>query len=260
MIMQNAIREAAIMSLSDQYKRQFGWRSWAVILDALPPVAGQTVLDLGCAVGDQAAELVARGARVIGLDANEELLLESQARDLANAEFRKADLRSFTNPGKPVDGLWCSFAAAYFPDLPDLLLSWTKHLRSGGWVALTEIDNLFGHGPLRARAKALLDDYARHAFVSGRYDFFMGRRLAGYLERSGFAISKILIVEDREFSFQGPAQQEVVEAWRGRFDRMSSLRDFCGSEFERVREEFLACLARDDHCSNAKVYSCIAIK
>ena len=50
------------MSLSDDYSRQFAWRSWATILDALPPLAGQTVLDLGCAVGDQAAELVARGA------------------------------------------------------------------------------------------------------------------------------------------------------------------------------------------------------
>jgi trans-aconitate methyltransferase len=248
------------MSLSDEYRRQFAWRSWAVILDALPSVAGQTVLDLGCAVGDLAAELVARGAHVIGLDANEELLLKAQARNLPNAEFRKADLRSFTNPGMQVDGLWCSFTAAYFPDLPDVLQSWTKPLRSGGWVALTEIDNLFGHEPLDVRAKALLDDYARDAFRSGRYDFYMGRRLAGYLERSGFAISKILVVEDQEFSFQGPAQQVVIEAWRGRFHRVSTLRDFCGSEFEHVREEFLDCLARDDHWSDAKVYSCIAIK
>lgn len=248
------------MSLSDEYKRQFGWRSWAAILDALPSVAGQTVLDLGCAVGDQAAELVARGAYVIGLDANEELLLEAQARNLPNTEFRKMNLRSFTNPGQPVDGLWCSFTAAYFPDLPDLLPSWTKPLRPGGWVAITEIDDLFGHRPLAARARALLDDYARDAFISGRYDFCMGRRLAGYLEQAGFAISKILIAEDQELSFQGPAQQEVVEAWRGRFDRINTLRDFCGPEFEYVREEFLACLARDDHWSDAKVYSCVAIK
>ena len=56
------------VSLSSQYKRQFGWRDWASILKELPPLHGQTVLDLGCGVGDLAAELVARGARVIGCD------------------------------------------------------------------------------------------------------------------------------------------------------------------------------------------------
>ena len=159
------------MSLSDEYKRQFSWRSWSPILEALPSPAGQSILDLGCAVGDQAAELVARGACVIGLDANDELLREAQTRCLANAEFRKADLRTLTEIDAPVDGIWCSFTAAYFPDLPD-----------------------------------------------------------------------------------------VLEAWRARFDRMQLLRDFCGSDFEHVRAEFLDCLTRVDHRSDAKVCCCIATK
>ncbi len=228
-----------------------------MILDVLPSLAGQTVLDLGCGVGDQAAELAARGAHVIGLDANEELLLEARSKRLANAEFRRDDLRTLTDPGTLVDGLWCSFTAAYFPDLTSALISWGKYLRADGWVALTEIDDLFGHGPLSARAKALLDDYARDALIAGRYDFHMGRRLAGHLERSGFAVSKALTVKDQELSFRGPAQQQVVDAWRTRFDRMKLLRDFCGSEFKQVREEFLDCLTRTDHRSDAKVYSCL---
>jgi hypothetical protein len=48
-------------------------------------------LDPGCAVGE-AAELVARGARVIGVDANEDLLVIARSKCLANAEFLKADL------------------------------------------------------------------------------------------------------------------------------------------------------------------------
>ena len=43
------------MSLSSDYRLQFGWRSWSRILDELPPLQGQTVLDLGCGVGDQLA-------------------------------------------------------------------------------------------------------------------------------------------------------------------------------------------------------------
>jgi SAM-dependent methyltransferase len=248
------------MGLSDDYRRQFAWRSWEAVLDALPSVADQTVLDLGCGIGDQAAELVARGAYVIGIDANEELLQEARSRRLANAEFRTADLRALADPGMPVDGLWCSFTAAYFPDVTGMLASWGKHLRSGSWVSLTKIDDLFGHRPLSARAKSLLDDYAHSALTSGRYDFHMGRRLASHLEQSGHSILKVMTIEDRELSFRGPAQREVVEAWRRRFDRMGVLRDFCGPEFEQVREEFLHCLTRADHWSDAKVYSCLAVK
>ena len=73
------------------------------VFDALPPLQGQTVLDLGCGVGDQAAELVARGARVIGVDMDAELLREAQAKRLPNAEFRTDDLRTPADFGVAAD-------------------------------------------------------------------------------------------------------------------------------------------------------------
>ncbi|MBI4248368.1 MAG: class I SAM-dependent methyltransferase [Elusimicrobia bacterium] len=248
------------MSLADDYKRQFGWRPWPSIFDALPSLPEQIVLDLGCGVGDQAAEFAARGARVIGIDANEELLRQARARRLPNAEFRLCDLRASPDLGVVVDGLWCSFTASYFPDLPAALAAWAKHLRPGGWAALTEIDDLFGHEPLGSPTKALLDAYARDALAAGRYDFFMGRKLRNHLERSGFAVLKTLTLEDQELAFAGPARAEVLDAWRSRFDRMQLLRVFCGPNFERVREEFLGCLACAGHRSTAEVYCCIAAK
>jgi SAM-dependent methyltransferase len=188
---------------------------------------------------------------------NEDLIREAQSRGLANAEFRKADLLAPMDVGDAVDGLWCSFTAAYFPDLPVVLSLWGTYLRRGGWAALTEIDDLFGHEPLGARTKALLEAYARDAFVAGRYDFHMGRKLADHLERSGFTVSEVLIVDDQEFSFVGPAHPEVIDAWRNRFDRMKLLRDFCGADFDQVREEFLGCLKCTDHRSVAMVVCCI---
>jgi hypothetical protein len=88
----------------------------------------------------------------------------------------------------------------------------------------------------------------------------MGHKLRDHLERSGFQVSSVLTVVDQELSFDGPAQPEVVEAWRKRLDRMTLLRSFCGEDFENVREEFLCCLSRADHRSLAKVYCCIARK
>lgn len=245
------------MGLSSYYRKQFGWRHWPAIFAALPALRG-TVLDLGCGVGDLAAELVARGARVIGVDVNQELLQEARSRGLSGAEFLERDLRSPLDLGTAVDGLWCSFTAAYFPDLPAVLTSWATSLEPGGWAALTEIDDLFGHEPLGPRTRALLEAYAREAFSAGRYDFHMGRKLEDHLARCGFTVSTRLTLGDAELSFDGPARPEVTDAWRTRLDGMRLLRDFCGPEFERVRDEFLGCLTNAGHRSVAKVYCCIA--
>jgi len=246
------------MSLVDEYRRQLAWRRWSEILDALPPLEGRTVLDLGCGVGDLAAELAARGARVVGIDGNEELLAHARSRRIRGTEFRTGDLRALHELDAPVDGIWSSFAAAYIPDLPPALAAWARSLKPDGFIALTEIDDLFGHEPMGERTKGLLERYVDDALAAGRYDFRMGRKLGCHLESCGFAVLKTMTVPDSELSFDGPAAADVLDAWALRFERMGLLRDACGSEFEAVRTEFLGCLARADHVSTAKVRCCIA--
>jgi ubiquinone/menaquinone biosynthesis C-methylase UbiE len=246
------------MSLAGEYKRQRAWRDWAAIFDALPSLQGRLVLDLGCGVGDQSAELMNRGARVIGIDANEALLQEARAHAFPNVEFRREDLRALPDLDVSADGLWCSFVAAYFPDLPTTLRSWKRHLRSGGWIVLTEIDNLFGHEPLSAGAHAVFERFAREALAAKRYDFHMGHKLRGYLEESGFTVQREFTLEDRELSLTGAAQVDVVDAWRARLDRLSLRSGLAVDQFERLREEFLSCLGSANHRSNARVFCCVA--
>jgi ubiquinone/menaquinone biosynthesis C-methylase UbiE len=246
------------MDLASEYKKQFAWRDWPTVLDTLPPLQGQTVLDLGCGVGDLAAEFVARGARVIGVDMNEELLHEARSRQILNAEFRTADLRTLPDLGIAADGLWCSFATAYFPDLRPVLTAWARNLKLGGWIALTEIDDFLGHEPLSVQTKALFKTYAERVRAAG-YDVHMGRKLRAHLEHSGFSLTKMLTLNDQELSFSGPARPDVLDGWRARFDRMKLLHDVCGSDFDQVQAEFLGCLTRTDHTSVAKVYCCIGI-
>jgi SAM-dependent methyltransferase len=254
-------RSEISMTLAREYQRQLAWRHWSPILDRLPPLRGQTIFDLGCAVGDQAALLVDAGARVLGLDANEDLLRAARTKSLPGAEFRACDLAALPDDlaGK-ADGLWCSFAAAYFPDLRAALTEWSRALRPGGFVALTEVDDLFGHEPLAPRARSLLDAHASAALLVRRYDFHMGRKLRGHLEAAGFTVSSELVLADDELSSDGPVLPAVAEAWRSRFDRMQLLRDRAGADFEAVRDEFLACLSRADHRSQSKVICCIATK
>lgn len=248
------------MSLASEYRCQYRWRDWRTVLAALPPLKGATVLDLGCGVGDLASELVARGAQVVGIDADKDLIQEARSRGLSTADFRTGDLRESLNLECQVDGIWCSYTAAYFPDFPETLRRWAKHLRPGGWIAVTEVDDLFGHEPLRGQTKTLLNAYAEEALAAGRYDFRMGRKLESHLRQAGFVVSQSFTLVDQELSFNGRARPEVLVAWGKRFARMERLRSFCGEAIPQVEEDFKACLGRDDHQSLAKVYCCIARK
>lgn len=251
-------RRLARVTLADEYRRQRAWRAFSDMLAELPPLAGCTVLDLGCAVGDVAAELAARGARVIGVDANEELLRAARARELPRADFRSGDLRT-ADLDVAADGIWSSFVAAYFPaDLADVLARWRRRLRPGGWIALVEVDDLFAHAPLAQETRALLAAYARDALFRRRYDFHMGGKLRAHLERAGFIVRVERAFPDRELAGTGPAPVEVVDAWRRRFARMQSLADFCGASFAAVRDDFLAALAHADHRSACRVCFCLA--
>ncbi len=248
------------MSLADDYRQQFSWRPWNLIFDELPIEPGQTILDLGCSVGDLSREFASRGCHVIGLDGNPELIEAAIQAQLPHCEFRTYDLRNPPSSGIHVDGIWCSFVPSYFINLVAMLRRWAPVLNPGGWIAITEIDDFFGHEPLSARTKSLLQTFTAEAFAAGRYDFDMGSKLEGFLAQAGFAVSRVLTLPDQELSFQGAALPEVVEAWRTRFQRMPHLQALCGAEFPQVREEFLACLSRPDHLSTAKVVTCIATK
>jgi SAM-dependent methyltransferase len=245
------------MSDVASYSRQYQWRSWHTIFKELPELSGQLVLDLGSGVGDLAADMSARGAHVLGVDINEAFVTFANERQLQNAEFRVADLRTFHDPRVRADGIWSSFTAAYFPALREIVATWMKHLQPGGWLVLTEVDDLFAHQPLSERTIELLDGYVCESLEQSRYDFRMGRKLSDVLRKLGIDIQKEFVVPDAELSFSGPAPHEVVDAWRDRFERMKLLQDFCGAEFEHVRDEFLSCLSREDHRCTATVRCCI---
>ncbi len=251
------------MNFSKEYERQFAWRDWDTALALLPELQGQTVLDLGCGVGDLSRQLVARGARVVGVDMNEDLIRTAASKGLPGADFRLLDLRTlaehasenhlFPDQAVLADGLWCSMVAAYFLDLPTVLRSWARLLKPGGWLALIEVDDLFAHRPLKPASKQLLDAYVEESLLAGRYDFRMGRKLSASLEQAGFTLQRDVLMRDEEFCFSGSAKPEVLEAWRQRFERMSLLRSFCGADFEALRSDFLSCLASPDHVSGASV-------
>ena len=62
------------MTVIDELRAQHRWRGWHRYYERLPLRPGDRVLDLGCAIGDQAADLAACGATVHGIDGHDEFL------------------------------------------------------------------------------------------------------------------------------------------------------------------------------------------
>jgi SAM-dependent methyltransferase len=230
------------------------FRRWDDVLDRVP-LQNQTVVSVGCT--EIAAKLARRGADVIVVDSNEGALAAARRRYGLRATFVRYDVgRSF--PPIRYDGLWCSFGAAKFPSFGETLARWTRHLRPGGWVAITEVDNLFGHEPLSEWVRAVLETYATDALRHGRHDFFMGRKLSHYARAAGLEVAGEMLIADSELAFEGPASPETLRAWHERIEAMASLR--AHPTFEHVRDELLRCLARPDHHCRASVVCSIATK
>jgi hypothetical protein len=139
-----------------------------------------------------------------------------------------------------------------------VLRRWRSLLTPGGWILLTEVDDLFEHEPIELRTRELLTAYARAALEDRRYDFQMGRKLRRYVEDAGFTVHEEIRCEDKELAFQGPASEEVVAAWSARFKRLRALQEFCGAEFEAVRRDFVRCLGDSEHRCGASVRACLA--
>ncbi|HEY8358227.1 MAG TPA: class I SAM-dependent methyltransferase, partial [Ramlibacter sp.] len=247
----------APMDLASQYEHQYRWRSWQKAYAALPSLEGARVLDLGCAIGEQSRDLAARGAQVIGVDGNEALLALARSHGLPGATFTLGDIRD-PQVQAPFDGIWASFVAAYFPDLPAVLSRWRELLRPDGWIALTEVSGMFNHEPLSSGARAFLDAYAHESHHAGRYDFDMGSKLADHLFTCGFQVRTVDTLPDRELSFTGPADPDVLMAWEARLDRMRLLRERALVAGLQIKAELLDCLSAPHHTTHCRVHFCLA--
>ena len=242
------------MSLIEEYRRQFHWRDWSRALALCPMAHGQQVLDLGCGAGDLAAELAARGAAVTGVDKDPDLLAAARTR-APEAHFEQQELSELTLTTS-FDGLWCSFASAYFIDFSAVFAHWCTFLKPRAWVCLIDIDDLFGHEPRPDETREAIERFYLESLKKRRYDFRAGSRLMGALESQGFHVATAEL-SDRELAFEGPASAEVLEAWRARIARMQGLKSFFGDGLAAFTQSFLGTLRSSEHRALCKVVCCV---
>jgi SAM-dependent methyltransferase len=109
-------------------------------LDLLGDVAGRSVLDVACGPGLYAEELVARGARVTGLDNSPRMVELSQDR-VPSAEFRVHDLADPLDwmPDSSVDLVLFALALEYIDDRTSALRELRRVLRPDGALVLSRM-------------------------------------------------------------------------------------------------------------------------
>lgn len=247
------------MSLAQNYANQYRWRRWSSVYPDLGALSGSQIVDLGCGIGDQARDLSRLGAHVFCVDGNQEVVDHAKSRGIPRARFMCGNITDLKDHELESDGVWTSFTAAYFPRFDVFLRAIDPILKPGGWLAITEVDDLFGHEPLHSRWSAVIDKYYAKSLEEGVYRFRSHDHVCEVLSEGGWHIEVDRTLEDDEFCFVGPGSLDVLEAWKTRLSlMMPRFLERFGDEAKEFDSAFLQCLASEEHGSRSRVWFILA--
>jgi len=102
-------------------------------------VDGQRILDVGCGAGQYAAELLSRGAKVVGIDGSATLLDHARRRLGDRAELHRHDAEDpldFIDDAS-FDGVVCALMLHHVANRRQLLGELRRVLRPGGWLLVS---------------------------------------------------------------------------------------------------------------------------
>jgi ubiquinone/menaquinone biosynthesis C-methylase UbiE len=104
---------------------------------------GQDWLDAGCGSGTLARYLVEAGARVLGVDAAEEMIAlarELSSQDVVTPQLRFEQIATIAHlplPDQSLDGVLCSSVLEYVPDPAVCLAEFARVLHPGGLLVVS---------------------------------------------------------------------------------------------------------------------------
>ena len=100
------------------------------MIDLLDPQHNERILDLGCGTGELAQAISEKGATVVGLDADPQMIAKVKHQFPA-VNFQVADARSFHFP-EPFDAVFSNAALHWVPESERVVASIAKALKPGG--------------------------------------------------------------------------------------------------------------------------------
>jgi SAM-dependent methyltransferase len=109
-----------------------------VITDILDGLSAGDALDAACGTGRISRLLADRGHRVLGVDSSPEMLAGARAR-VPEGTFQPGDLTALAVPAASTDLVVCALALTHVRDLTPVLAEFTRVLRPGGHVVLSDM-------------------------------------------------------------------------------------------------------------------------
>jgi trans-aconitate methyltransferase len=182
------------------------------LIDLLDPQPHETILDIGCGTGHLTAQIAARGANAIGLDASESML-EIARSTYPDITFLHADASDF-EVSQQVDAIFSNAALHWILDADGCVASMSRALRAGGRFVI----EMGGQGNIDQIMSALMDSVAEIGIGIKRPPKFYPS--PGEYER---LLRKYGIEPSRILHFTRPTKLEGVDGLRNWYMQFAQL-------------------------------------
>jgi trans-aconitate methyltransferase len=194
----------------------------APVVDLLDPQRGERILDVGCGEGTLTEQIVARGARVVGIDSSPDMIAAARGRGL-DARLMNAEALQFD---AEFDAAFSSAVLHWIRDHDALLAGIAAALVPGGRF----VAEFGGHGNIAAIEVAVRAVLARRR-LPPRHDRYYPsvEEYQGRLEAHGFTVDEIALIP------RPTPLPTGIRGWLGIFERATL--DRLGGEAEAVLQE-----------------------
>lgn len=251
------------MELIDEYRLQQTWRKWEEYLNFIPINSNDSILDLGCSVGNVSHLLSKRVKKVVGIDLCSKFVDFCNENKQGNEAFICKDFLDldFTSLDK-YNGVWSSFSLSYVASPQIFIDSVYESMPTGGWIAVLDVSNFIsGNMDKHSKYYKRVREFEDNSYRSGIYDFNFGSKQNSLLTNSGFKVIYFNDdVFDVELNFDGPASNEVILAWESRLNRLIGLRKLLKDDYGDFCSEFIAYIKSCNHRKNGNLKFSVAVK
>lgn len=115
-------------------RHSFVWQKAGDLIDLLDPRPGERILDLGCGTGHLTAQIAARGADAVGLDASASMVAQAR-QNYPQLKFVLGDARAIRFD-QPFDAVFSNAVLHWIPEAALVLTSVAQALKAEGRFVL----------------------------------------------------------------------------------------------------------------------------
>ena len=222
----------------------FHWEFARRLVERAPLQSGQAVMDVATGTAPaaiMAAQIVGTEGYVIGIDISSGMLklarLSLAEVGLENIHLIRGDAEQLMFPNQRFNGVLCSSAIVWFPDIPRALREWHRVLKLGGWIAFS----CFG-GPARETINNLVLDLLKSyniLYPELNEPLNTPEKCRRMVEEAGF--TRVTVHTDQNTQFTTDPEASFRQAWASvsRFNI-----DLDSSQIAQIREQYIAQFTR----------------